>query len=127
MSSVPNPPRTQGVDHETSHIALQKWIWSAVAGGWSPTGGFTDQRWTHDDNMAAQPLGFMITKPPGSKFYELYSITRSSVLRENANWLMKQLIEAASIDPLCAKAVGVLTAQKLANPDRKFAYDFQDN
>ena len=97
--------------------ALQKWLWQCVAAGWDPTGG-VDSHWSHDDNMAVQHLGWMIAMPPGSGHFDLFSL-RPGV---RASSVMKTIIDAASVDPLCAKAVALLGKQRVLHPNTKFAF-----
>jgi hypothetical protein len=97
--------------------ALQKWLWQCVAAGWDPTGG-VDSHWSHDDNMAVQHLGWMIAMPPGSEHFDLFSL-RPGV---RASSVMKTIIDAASVDPLCAKAVALLGKQRVLHPNTKFAF-----
>lgn len=65
--------------------------------------------------MEAQALGWMIAKAPGEQLYELYSLRRDVLSHE----LMPKIIKMAALDPLCAKAITLLSAQKLQNPDSK--------
>lgn len=30
MRAMPNPPRTEGLDHEVAVAALQKWLWACT-------------------------------------------------------------------------------------------------
>ena len=110
------PQRTVMPPHATTAEALQKWLWQCAAAGWDPTGG-VGSNWSHDDNMAVQHLGWMIAKPPGSDYYELF------VLRQgHPSHMMKRIIDAAPIDPLCAKAVALLGKQRVLFPNVNFAY-----
>lgn len=68
--------------------------------------------------MAVQHLGWMIAVPPGSAYFDLFSL-RAGV---PAYTVMKTIIDAASVDPLCAKAVALLGKQRLLHPDIKFAF-----
>lgn len=115
QSTFPKPPPPGA--HEASADALQRWLWQCLAAGWNPLGG-TDPVWSHDDNMAVQHLGWMIAKPPNSPFYELFSL-HSHV---HPSSIMKKIVSAAPIDPICAKAVAILGAQRLTHPQIKFAY-----
>lgn len=114
--SILKPP-VEAPDHAVSAEALQKWLWQCVAAGWDPTGG-VDTHWSHDDNMAVQHLGWMIAMPPGSAYFDLFSL-RSGV---RASEIMKKIIDAAPIDPLCAKAVALLGKQRVLYPNAKFAF-----
>lgn len=104
-------------EHAADVERLQRWLWAAVKSGWSPTAP-KNSRWSHDDNMAAQPLGWMIVTPPNSTFLALMSLKP----RVTAQELYKNIAEMAPIHPLCAKAFAVLTAQRLEHPTRKFEY-----
>ena len=114
--SILKPP-VEAPDHAVSAEALQKWLWQCVAAGWDPTGG-VDTHWSHDDNMFVQHLGWMIAMPPGSAYFDLFSL-RSGV---RASEIMKKIIDAASVDPLCAKAVALLGKQRVLYPNAKFAF-----
>ena len=110
-------PSIEAPGHTASAEALQKWLWQCVKAGWDPTGG-VDSHWSHDDNMAAQHLGWMIAMPPGSGHFDLFSL-RPGV---RASTVMKTIIDAASVDPLCAKAVALLGKQRVLHPNTKFAF-----
>ena len=110
-------PPIKVLDHAVNAEALQKWLWQCVAAGWDPAGG-VDSHWSHDDNMAAQHLGWMIAMPPGSEHFDLFSL-RPGV---RASTVMKTIIGAASIDPLCAKAVTLLGQQRILYPNIKFSF-----
>lgn len=114
--SILQPP-IEAPDHAVSAEALQKWLWQCVAAGWDPTGN-NDGHWSHDDNMAVQHLGWMIAMPPTSKHFDLFS------LRPNVrpHQIMKSIIDAAPIDPYCAKAVALLGKQRVLHPNVKFAF-----
>lgn len=60
----------------------------------------------------------MIAKPPNSPFYELFSLYPNI----HPVIIMKKIVSAAPIDPICAKAVAILGAQRLTHPQIKFAY-----
>ena len=112
---LPKPPTDSGAHHASAE-ALQKWLWQCTAAGWDPLGS-NSGIWTHDDNMAVQHLGWMIVKPPGSDYHELF------VLRQgHPSHMMKRIIDAAPIDPLCAKAVALLGKQRVLYPNIKFSY-----
>ena len=68
--------------------------------------------------MAVQHLGWMIAMPPGSGYFDLFSL-RPGV---RASSIMKTIIDAASVDPLCAKAVALLGKQRVLHPNTKFAF-----
>lgn len=119
-----NLPKSQGTaveNHEVAVKALQAWIWACVAQGWDITKP-NDTRWTHEDNMAAAQLGWMIANPPHSPYLDLFCITRDGM---KPHEMMKRIIRSAPIDPLCAKAVMVLSALRLQHPDVKFAFSQQ--
>lgn len=119
MRTMPNSPRTDGLlDHEVAVAALQRWLWACVAAGWDPTNP-TSGRWSHDDNMEAMQLGWMISQPPGSEHLDLFSLQQGIKPAQ----LMQEIVSLAPIHPLCARAVITLTAQKLKYPNIKFAFD----
>lgn len=118
MRTMPNSPRTEGLDHEVAVAALQKWLWTCVAAGWDPTNPASG-RWSHDDNMEAMQLGWMISQPPGSEHLDLFSLKQGIKPAQ----LMQQIAELAPINPICARAVVALSAQKLKFPHIKFAFD----
>jgi hypothetical protein len=118
MRPMPKPPGTEGISHEAAVDALQKWIWQCILAGWTPGQG-NSERWGHDDNMAVQQRGWMIASPPGSDVLDLFSLKRGV----NPHEFMPSIVAAAPIDPHCAKAVGVLGAQRLKHPEYKFAFD----
>lgn len=103
--------------HNASAEALQRWLWQRVAAGWNPSGG-DSSRWSHDDNMKVQHLGWMIASPPGSPHFDLFSLRPGT----KASVLMRSIVNSAQIDPICAKAVAVLGAQRVLHPDVKFAF-----
>lgn len=113
---TPKPP-IEAPDHAVNAEALQKWLWQCVAAGWDPTGG-VDSHWSHDDNMAVQHLGWMIVVPPGSAHFDLFSL-RLSI---GPKAMMKQIVDAAPLDPYCAKVVALLGKQRLLYPNIKFAF-----
>lgn len=115
MRTMPNPPRTE---HEAAVGALQKWLWACVAAGWDPTTPASG-RWSHDDNIEAMQLGWMISQPPGSEHLDLFSLKHGIKPAQ----LMQQIVSLAPIHPVCARAVIALSAQKLKYPNIKFAFD----
>lgn len=115
MRTMPNPPRTE---HEAAVGALQKWLWACVAAGWDPTTPASG-RWSHDDNIEAMQLGWMISQPPGSEHLDLFSLKQGIRPAQ----LMQQIVSLAPIHPVCARAVIALSAQKLKYPNIKFAFD----
>ena len=117
-SATPRPPTGYlPPPHATTAEALQKWLWQCAAAGWDPTGG-VGSSWTHDDNMAVQHLGWMIAVPPGSTHFDLFSLCAGV----GPKAVMKNIIDAAPLDPYCAKAVALLGKQRLLYPDIKFAF-----
>lgn len=115
MRTMPSPPRTE---HEAAVAALQKWLWACFAAGWDPTSPASG-RWSHDDNMEAMQLGWMISQPPGSEHLDLFSLKQGIKPAQ----LMQQIVSLAPIHPVCARAVIALSAQKLKYPNIKFAFD----
>ena len=118
MRTMPNSPRTEGLDHEVAVAALQKWLWACVAAGWDPTNPASG-RWSHDDNMEAMQHGWMISQPPSSEHLDLFSLKRDVKPAQ----IMQEIVSLAPIHPVCARAVITLTAQKLKYPNIKFAFD----
>ena len=110
-------PPVEAPDHAVNAEALQKWPRQCVGAGLDPTGG-VDSHWSHEDNMAVQHRGWMIAMPPGSGHFDLFSL-RHGV---RASAIMKTIIDAASVDPLCAKAVALLGKQRVLYPNTKFAF-----
>ena len=117
MPTTIHQPSSVRLGHEATAEALQKWLWQCIAGGWKPLSD-GDIRWTHDDNMAVQHLGWMIAKPPLSEHFDLFSL----LVGVSSASIMTKIVDAAPIDPLCAKAVSLLAAQRLKFPDVKFAF-----
>lgn len=115
MRTMPDPPRTE---HQAAVAALQKWLWACVAAGWDPTTPASG-RWSHDDNIEAMQLGWMISQPPGSEHLDLFSLKQGIKPAQ----LMQQIVSLAPIHPVCARAVIALSAQKLKYPNIKFAFD----
>lgn len=115
MRGMPDPPRAS--KHEVSAEALQSWIWNCVAAGWDPS-QLSVERWSHDDNQMAMQHGWMISQPPNSAHVDLFSLRTNTTPAQ----VMTLLVKLAPIDPLAARAVAMLTAQRLKYPDIKFAY-----
>lgn len=109
-------PDVAGLEHELAADALQRWLWGCIAAGWDPTLKDNPQ-WSHDDNIEAQSLGWMIAQPPGSKHLDLFSLRRLSPYQT-----MQHIVSMAPVSPLCAKAVMVLSAQRLEHPNIKFNF-----
>lgn len=111
MRHLPNPPRTEGFsDPEAVINAYRRWFWMLADYDFD----YVDPpRWTHDDNRQAQTYGFAILAVPGltgGLRYTVVSLTRHTKVQD----VEHKIVKLAPIDPLCAKALGVLTAQKLA-------------
>lgn len=111
MHLLPNPPRTEGFsDPEAVIDAMRRWFWALAQSDFD----FSDPpRWTHDDNRQAQTYGFMILAVPevkGALRYAVVPLTRHTKAQD----VEHKIVKLAPIDPLCAKALGILTAQKLA-------------
>lgn len=120
--ALPNPPYIDRLEVAAATAALQKWLWTCLAAGWDPTDpATTSTSWSHDDNMEASRRGWMIAQPPGNNIQhvDLFSLKRGTF----AHSIMEQIIKGASVDPLCAKAVTVLSAQKLRFPNQRFAFE----
>ncbi len=118
MRTMPNPPRTEALEHDAAVAALQRWLWACVATGWNPTTP-VNGRWSHEDNLEAMRHGWMISQPPCSEHLDLFSLKKGT---EPAQ-IMQEIISLAPIHPVCARAVITLTAQKLKFPNIKFAFD----
>ena len=117
MRVMPIPPGTTKADHEEVSHALQRWLWSCLAAGWNPAQP-ESHVWSHDENQQAMSLGWMISQPPGSQHVDLFSLRPAIPACE----IMDTLIRAAPVDPLAARAVAVLTAQRLKHPNVKFNF-----
>ena len=63
--------------------------------------------------------GWMISQPPSSEHLDLFSLKRGVTPAQ----IMQEIVSLAPIHPVCARAVIVLTAQKLKYPNIKFAFD----
>lgn len=117
MRTMPNPPRTEALEHETAVAALQRWLWACVATGWDPT--------SPASGVVALPCassmqyGWMILQPPSSEHLDLFSLKRGVTPAQ----IMQEIVSLAPTHPVCARAVIALTAQKLKYPNIKFAFD----
>ena len=118
MRTMPNPPRTEGLAHEEAAVALQRWLWACAAAGWDVTRP-DHTRWSHDDNMEAMQLGWMISQPPNSPYLDLFSLRGG----EKPHDVMDKIIKMAPVSMICAKAVCTLSAQKMMHPNVRFAFD----
>ena len=117
MHRLPRSSGGQGSDdYSVNADALQKWLWNLAATGWTPTGD--NLRWSHDDNMAVQHLGWMIVNVPGSPYLDLFTLRPGAT----PQGVMKTIANAATLDPMCAKAVAVLGGQRLKHPEVQFNY-----
>ena len=111
MHHLPNPPRTEGFpDPEAVIKSMRRWFWALAETDFD----FSDPpRWTYDDNRQAQTYGFAILAVSGVKDgfrYAIVPLTRHTKVQD----VEHKIVKLAPIDPLCAKALGILTAQKLA-------------
>lgn len=111
MRHLPNPPRTEGFsDPEAVIEAMRRWFWALAQNDFD----FSDPpRWTHDDNRQAQTYGFAIVAVPGAKDALCYAVV-SLTCHTKVQDIEHKIAKLAPIDPLCAKALGIITAQKLA-------------
>lgn len=112
MRHLPNPPRTEGFsDPEAVIDAYRRWFWALADYDFD----YVDPpRWTHDDNRQAQTYGFCIYVAPdktGGLTYALVSLSRYV----SEATIEAKLVKLAPLDPLCAKALAVLSAEKLRN------------
>jgi len=103
-------PDKKGDGEETiSHFQMMLWDYIDVM---AEKAGASD-RWTHDDNMAVQHLGwgmYTVTAPDtNDRRYTLVSLDR----RLSGNDVFNRIKQVAPLCPLCSKALGILTAQKL--------------
>lgn len=116
MSSMSGTTRASGEAALHRRIAererIQLWLWQHARDGWVPI----PQRWTHEDNEEAQKLGWMIIELP-SKGADLFSLDGRP-----PSEIMSSITAMAHLIPVCAKALGILTAQKLAHPDEAFNF-----
>lgn len=84
---------------------IQKYIWHVATLGWNPLHA---DRWSHEDNQAMQPYGILMYADPNGK-YQLYSLRERVSERE----LIDRITRLAPICPYCAKAVVLLSIQRL--------------
>lgn len=98
---------------------IQKWLWACASNGYtSPLANTDPTRWSHDDNTAATQLGWMIAESPTTKTLDLYSLRQHVHPRE----VMQQIIALAPLDPLAARALTVLTAERMKRPNVRFTF-----
>lgn len=120
--SMPRPPTPfDGANdaHDAAAQALQQWLWACAARGWRLTDADkSNLHWHHEDNMEAAQLGWMLARPPGSTLYDVFDLQH----RRSPYTIAKLIAEMAPVSPLCAKALTILTAQCLNNPEKKFRY-----
>ena len=111
MRTLPNPPRTEVFDDPEAVIrAMRRWFWAIAERDYS----FDDPpRWTHDDNREAQDYGFNIlfVEDPrrGTTHHALVPLVKG----ETSASIRAKIAKLAPIDPLCAKALAILTSLKL--------------
>lgn len=98
-------------------VALQKWIHTALISGWNPVGE-TPGRWTREDNEAVAQYGFAILQLPNSPLYDVFSLVRDVKPKD----VFKRVVHSVGENPIFAKAVGLLAAQRLTHPNHKFMY-----
>lgn len=101
----------QGVD------ALQRWIWQCVVAGWDPMGDPGDF-WSHDDNLAVQHLRWALIRTPHSELYDLVCLDWGL----SPSQTYKAIVRMAPVDNYCAKAVSILSKQRLMFPEYRFAF-----
>jgi len=104
-------------DHYRVAVALQKWIHTALLSGWNPVGE-TPGRWTREDNEAVAKYGFAILQLPNSPLYDVFSLVQN----QSPTNVFRLMIKRVGEDSLFAKAVGLLSAQRLTYPNQKFMY-----
>ena len=117
MPSLPDKDR--GYSDEEVTRALQLWLWVQVGSGWKPFADIDTTVWSAEDNEQATGLGWLIAQSPGNAWLDMYSLSRSVPAWK----IMEQIRESASIIPICAKALAVMTAQKLRYPNTRFNYE----
>lgn len=94
---------------------IQRTLWiDVVSGRWTPA----TPRWTHDDNMDAQPLGWMILQLPSGRL-DLISLNPAAKPKE----IFEAITQLSLINPLCAKAISVLAADKFKYPESKYSFE----
>jgi hypothetical protein len=118
MRRMPEPPRTEGQAREVEIEALQLWIWRCLEAGWNPSdttglGTF----WTHEDQQEAmQKHGFTLLRTPNGH-YDLFVMRRSPMYDADPahakRQLLDKLVRGATVEPLFAKALILLTRLKL--------------
>ena len=110
MRRLPNPPRTEGFsDPEAVINAMRRWFWALAAYDFD----FTDPyRWTRDDNRQAQTYHFQIVAVRGPTG-EMRSVLIPLRQGFSVSDIEARIVRLAPYDPLCAKALGVITANKL--------------
>lgn len=118
MSSLSDDQRA-GRLSEQDVIAIQLWLWHLAEQGWKPFE--TDiERWSHEDNQAATKLGWMIVELPNQAGrLDLFSLKPGRTPKQ----IMETIVAAAPLDPLCARAVAVLTQQRFRFPNATFSYE----
>jgi hypothetical protein len=101
----------------------QQWLWYQLERG--GTLGTLDptQRWSHDDNMEAQALKFMIVIPMNGTIPQLFSLAKA----HSPNHVYQRLVAMAEHgDALCKKAVAFLIQQKFKHPTHRFLHARED-
>lgn len=111
MFGVPENPRATPEIVDTIFLAnFQKYLFQKLLDGWEPTGDY--KRWTHEDQQEAIQLGWMLVEAPDLGYSNdlLVIGLRKEIVGDR---LLTAIKNGASFIPICQKALGILTAQKL--------------
>jgi len=112
MRTLSDSSRTEDGPSDETLSYLQQYLWHHARRGWGPMRPSTPH-WSYDDNTESQRLGFIIAESPSIKG-KLEVIGFGRHARTPSKDIIATIARMSSIDPLCAKAIRVLTAQKLA-------------
>lgn len=102
---------------------MQKYVWTMLEQGFSTA---PNPRWTHEDNqmalrlgwcLAANPYGNSTKTDPKSALLDIISYSHAT-----PHEVFLRIQQGAELDPLLAKALSILTAQRLLHPEVLFAY-----
>lgn len=80
-------------------------------------GGNEPLRWTFDDSLKSQAMGWLLAVIDHTGKLELLVSTRYTTRA-----VLDDIRQRAPTDPLCAKALHIMSAQRLLYPTHKFAY-----
>ena len=110
MRPLSDTSRTASFNEDEALAELQLYLWERAKRGWNPMHP-NSPHWSFDDNTQSQALGWIIAQSPGTDggALELIGLDR----HQSREQLFETISRMANIDPICAKALRVLTAQKL--------------